>query len=152
MAALLEMPADSKEFLLVEKGLLKVEGLVDDSWDEKDPVQSGYLFAKLKRFNLDLVKATFSTVESSRELAETVTAFKQSAKGSTAIGSGTSLLGATSAVTVPKSTSGEAAAQPEPSAADQVFTQFQSVTSVLSTQKGTLEYICTRRSLASFFV
>ena len=121
MAALLEMPADSKEFLLVEKGLLKVEGLVDDSWDEKDPVQSGYLFAKLKRFNLDLVKATFSTVESSRELTETVTAFKQSA-------------------------------QPEPSAADQVFTQFQSVTSVLSTQKGTLEYICTRRSLASFFV
>ena len=95
------MPADSKEFLLVEKGLLKVEGLVDDSWDEKDPVQSGYLFAKLKRFNLDLVKATFSTVESSRELTETVTAFKQSAKGSTAIGSGTSLLGATSAVTVP---------------------------------------------------
>eukprot|EP00439_Symbiodinium_sp_Y106_P009911 s8441_g1.t1 len=91
------MPADSKEFLLVEKGLLKVEGLVDDSWDEKDPVQSGYLFAKLKRFNLDLVKATFSTVESSRELRETVTAFKQSAKGSTTIGSGTSLLGATSA-------------------------------------------------------
>eukprot|EP00439_Symbiodinium_sp_Y106_P004896 s9435_g1.t1 len=76
------MPADSKEFLLVEKGLLKVEGLVDDSWDEKDPVQSGYLFTKLKRFNLDLVKATFSTVESSRELTETVTAFKQSAKGS----------------------------------------------------------------------
>eukprot|EP00439_Symbiodinium_sp_Y106_P002328 s4612_g1.t1 len=65
------MPADSKEFLLVEKGLLKVEGLVDDSWDEKDPVQSVYLFAKLKRFNLDLVKATFSTVESSRELTET---------------------------------------------------------------------------------
>ena len=48
MAALLEMPADSKEFLLVEKGLLKVEGLVDDSWDEKDPVQSGYLFAKFE--------------------------------------------------------------------------------------------------------
>ena len=144
------MPADSKEFLLVEKGLLKVEGLVDDSWDEKDPVQSGYLFAKLKRFNLDLVKATFSTVESSVELTETVTAFKQSGKGSTTIGSGTSLLGATSAATVPNSTSGEAAAQPEPSAADQVVTK--SVTSVLSTQKGTLEYICTRRSLASFFV
>ena len=78
----MEMPADSKEFLAIEKALLQEEGYADDDWDITDGTQKAYKAAKLKRWNLDTVRVHFCTVTTDKKWQESVEATKQSSKGS----------------------------------------------------------------------
>ena len=82
MAAIMEMPADSKEFMAVEKTLLQEEGYADDDWDLSDGTQKAYKAAKLKRWNLDKMRVHFCTVTTDKKWQESVEASKQSSKGS----------------------------------------------------------------------
>ena len=78
----MEMPADSKEFMAVEKALLQEEGYADDDWDLSDGTQKAYKAAKLKRWNLDKIRVHFCTVTTDKKWQESVEASKQSSKGS----------------------------------------------------------------------
>ena len=62
----MEMPADSKEFMAVEKALLQEEGYADDDWDLSDGTQKAYKAAKLKRWNLDKIRALSPQTRSGR--------------------------------------------------------------------------------------
>ena len=78
----MEMPADSKEFMAVEKALLQEEGYADDDWNLSDGTQKAYKAAKLKRWNLDKIRVHFCTVTTDKKWQESVEASKQSSKGS----------------------------------------------------------------------
>ena len=78
----MEMPADSKEFMAIEKALLQEEGYADDDWDLSDGTQKAYKAAKLKRWNLDKIRVHFCTVTTDKKWQESVEANKQSSKGS----------------------------------------------------------------------
>lgn len=71
LATFLELPPDSTDFKKIEASLLK-QGLADDLWDEKLPVENAYKKAGLKRWNLDKVTATYSTLTNTQGWTETV--------------------------------------------------------------------------------
>ena len=82
VAAIMEMPADSKEFMAIEKALLQQEGYADDDWDLNDGTQKAYKAAKLKRWNLDKIQVHFCTRTTDKKWEESIQANKQSTKGS----------------------------------------------------------------------
>ncbi|CAE7800166.1 unnamed protein product [Symbiodinium necroappetens] len=82
VASLLEMPADSKEFLAVEKSLVLMDGMADDQWDEKDPTQVAFAKAKLKRFHLAKIAVTFGKTTTDKTWSESVEANRQTGKAS----------------------------------------------------------------------
>ena len=66
LAAMLEMPEDSAPFKAVEQSMEK-HGLADTNWDETDPVQKAYSLAKLKRWDLSEVHATFTSTANGKK-------------------------------------------------------------------------------------
>ena len=73
VAAMLEIIADSEEFLAVEKHLAKQKGMVDFNWDETNPLEASYKASKLQRWNLGLLKSTWSAVSQSQEAKDNLT-------------------------------------------------------------------------------
>ena len=73
VAAMLEMTADSDEFLAVEKHLAKQKDMVDLNWDETNPVEASYKASKLQRWNLALLKSTWSAVSQSQAAKDNLT-------------------------------------------------------------------------------
>ena len=70
---MLEMIADSDEFLAVEKHLTKQKDMVDFNWDETNPLEASYKASKLQRWNLGLLKSTWSAVSQSRAAKDNLT-------------------------------------------------------------------------------
>lgn len=73
VAAMLEMTADSDEFLAVEKHLAKQKDMVDFNWDETNPLEASYKASKLQRWNLGLLKSTWSAVSQSQAAKDNLT-------------------------------------------------------------------------------
>ena len=76
LAAMLEMPEDSAPFKAVEQSMEK-QGLADTKWDETDPVQKAYSLAKLKRWDLSKVHATFTSTSFNSKWEESLAASKE---------------------------------------------------------------------------
>ena len=76
LAAMLEMPEDSAPFKAVEQSMEK-QGLADTNWDETDPVQKAYSLAKLKRWDLSKVHATFTSTSFNSKWEESLAASKE---------------------------------------------------------------------------
>ena len=129
MAAIMEMPADSKEFMAVEKALLQEEGYADDDWDLSDGTQKAYKAAKLKRWNLDKIRVHFCTVTTDKKWQESVEASKQSSKGSV---DQLSTVMDTIGRRDPEPSSGS---KEEPSQEDLAFQKFQNQLATFSGQK-----------------
>ena len=117
----MEMPADSKEFMAVEKALLQEEGC--------DGTQKAYKAAKLKRWNLDKIRVHFCTVTTDKKWQESVEASKQSSKGSV---DQLSTVMDTIGRRDPEPSSGS---KEEPSQEDLAFQKFQNQLATFSGQK-----------------
>ena len=73
---MLEMPEDPAPFKAVEQSMEK-QGLADTNWDETDPVQKAYSLAKLKRWDLSKVHATFTSTSFNSKWEESLAASKE---------------------------------------------------------------------------
>ena len=67
---------DSAPFKAVEQSMEK-QGLADTNWDETDPVQKAYSLAKLKRWDLSKVHATFTSTSFNSKWEESLAASKE---------------------------------------------------------------------------